>query len=238
MIDESEEALDPPGPQRVALRALVLAAVSCRGLIEEDSPNPRAESLRKKVREWLEQIGAIEEVEAREGRLLATRLGELSSVEELDASWVSEGAAVLAWALERAELPSFHEPFRPADVARCLGFLEPRDATAAFEPSLREPEEIEWLANHYLTVHWRLRQFGLDGEPMDFRAMIDQCSWGPLTADGLSFLEADLAIGSLPIAKQDPDVLHAVRSIVQERHQALNWLLGEEALYSEVTTDT
>jgi hypothetical protein len=51
-------------------------------------------------------------------------------------------------------------------------------------------------------------------------------------------LDNDLAIDGVRIDKVENAAYRRTLSITQERHQAFNWLLGFERLYSEVTTDT
>ena len=62
--------------------------------------------------------------------------------------------------------------------------------------------------------------------------------FGPLSLDGLDLCEKDLAIQGVPISQATAEQWRTVMSIAQEQHQAVNWLEGQEALYSEVTTDT
>ncbi len=236
--DDPDPEPRPPDPARVAARAAVLAAVSCRGLIEQDAAEPQAEEFRRSVREWLGRIGADAEAEAAELRILDLPLGQLTSREAMDAGWRSEGLVVLAWALGRTALPAFSAMCNPSDVANALGFLQPREATVLAAPTLRAVAEIDGMEHHYLTVHWRIREFGLRRRAIDFAAYIAKCQWGPLSAAGLTLVDGELAIDGVALPNVEPGRLQAVRSIVQERHQALNWLAGWEPVYSAVTTDT
>ncbi len=68
-------SLTPPLPGPVAARALVLAAMSCRTLIEKGASDPGAEELRQEILSWLNTIGAGEELEPAEPVLLSTPLG-------------------------------------------------------------------------------------------------------------------------------------------------------------------
>ena len=63
--------LSPPDATRVAARAIVLSAVSCRSVIEKDAHKPRAEELRCKVVAWLESVGAATDMEPAEVELWA-----------------------------------------------------------------------------------------------------------------------------------------------------------------------
>jgi Domain of unknown function (DUF4272) len=238
MSDTDEFILNPPDASRVAARALVLSAVCCRGLIEGDAHEPGAEELRQKVIDWLEAVGVAGELEPAETSLLSTPLGKLDQKTKRDAGWKSEGMVVLAWALGYAELPPVHLECEPSDTANKMGFLDKLPKTPLRSPSLRDCQEIETWADTYLTLHWRLRQFSSKPEPMDFVKFVSECTWGPLRLDYLETLNSDLAIEGVPVDKVKHAVFRRVLSITQERHQAFNWLLGSEPVYSQVTTDT
>jgi hypothetical protein len=237
--NETEDySFKPPNAERVAARALVLAAVSCRGLIEEHARDPGAEELRNDIVHWLRHVGAAAELEAAEADLLAIPVGRLDRKATVNATWRSEGMVVLAWALQRVALPSVHTEPEPSEVANAIGFLHDRQTTVLARPHLRDLAEIEHRTNTYLTLHWRLRQFSIEPAPMDFRAYIARCTWANLTPDGLELIGDDLAINGTPIDKVDERARRHAVSIAIERHQAFNWLLGFESEYSAVTTDT
>jgi hypothetical protein len=228
----------PPSPERVAARALILAAVSCRALTEKDAGKPGAEELRQGLLPWLDAVGATDELEPAEIDLISTPLGELDPKTRLNAGWQSEGMAALAWVLGYAELPPVHVQCEPSDIANIMGFLDDRENTPMHSPRLRDDAEIDRLRDTCLTLHWRLRQRSFDPAPMDFVAYVAACTWGALRLDDLEILNNDLAIDGVAIDKLNDNKYHEVLSITQERHQALNWLLGFENLYSQVTTDT
>lgn len=233
-----EDVPTPPSPQRVAARAIVLAAVACRALIESDAKKPGAEQLRLDVSEWLQRIGVANEMEDSESSIVSVPLGKLDRKAGIDASWCSEGMVVLAWALGRVPLPAYYEQCDPSEVANEMGFLCDRDATVLDRPILRDPSDIQVQAETYLTLHWRLRQFSVDSKTMDFPAYVSDCAWGPLRLDGIELFDGDLAVNGIRIDRLDNSDFRATLSIVQERHRALNWLIGWESVYSQVTTDT
>jgi hypothetical protein len=235
--DEDDE-LRPPSALRVARRALVLAGLSCRGLIEADAGDAGAEQLRISVRDWWDAVGAVDESEADELRILETPLGALEQREALNAGWRSEGLAVLSWALGATPLPAFWQQCAPSEIANTLGFLQPSEETVAAAASLRSAAEIEHWADTYLTVHWRLREFGRGAVPIDFEKFVAECIWGPLTLAELETVNRDLSVDGIAIADWPQEQVQSIASIVRERHQALNWLLGFDVVYSEVSTDT
>jgi len=236
---QDENPLIPPAPERVAARALVLSAVSWRGLIEEDGDRPDdAEQQRQDAMDWLVSIGAAEEMEAEEVDVLSAPVGTLDQQVAEDATWRTEGMVVLAWALGRADLPPVHIECDAHRVLGGLGFLKDRRKTPLDRPGLRDLDEIHAWADTYLTLHWRLREYAQHPDPIDFVAYVSDCTWGPLRLDGLEIIDDDLAIDGVPLDEVEDDVLNDVLGIAQERHQALNWLVGFAPVYSEVGTDT
>jgi hypothetical protein len=235
---QAEDVPTPPTPDRVAARAIVLSAVACRALIEKDAEKPGAEQLRKDVVEWLTRIGVAGELEQSEATLLSTPLGKLDKKTTLDATWSSEGMAVLAWVLGCASLPAFYTECDPSDVANAMGFLGERKTTVLRRPELRDSGEISVAEETYLTLHWRLRQFSIERAPMDFASYVSLCKWGPLRLDELELCEGDLAVQGVRIDRLDYAAFRSTLSIVQERHRAFNWLIGWDSVYSQVTTDT
>lgn len=237
-LDDDSVENPPPSPERVAKRALVLAAVSCRGVIEND-PNPEgAEGLRARLLPWLDEVGASAELEDQERQLLAAPIGSLDPKTSLAAGWQSEAMAALAWALDCIELGLFFEQCDPAETAGKMGFLNSVAMTPLPSPFLRPAEQIAALADSYLTVHWRLREQTLRPRHMDFVEYVANCDWGALHLDGLEVVDGDLAVNGTPINQLEKSQFREALSITQERHQALNWLRGFEQVYSQVTTDT
>lgn len=229
-----------PDAGRVAARAIVLAGVACRGLIENEklSDEIGAEDLRQRIVTWIENLGVNTEMEANEAILLATPVGRLDRRPTIDATWRSEGLAVLAWALHRTALPPVHSICEPVPIANALGFLRNREMTPLFAPHVRQLQELEYWADTYLTLHWRLRQFSIEPGKMDFASYASNCNWARMRLDELELIEGDLAIKGVRIDAVDQDAFHDALSITRERRVALDWLLGFESLYSEVTTDT
>jgi hypothetical protein len=233
-----DSSVTPPLPSRVAARALVLAAISCRGLIEKDAGDRDAEELRLEILPWLDTVGAAEELEPAETDLLSTPLGGLDDKKTINMSWQSEGMLVLAWALGYANLPAFHVECEPSDIASGMGFLGERQRTPLHSPQLRGLAEIEASADLYLTLHWRLREFSLRPVTMDFVDYVARSRWGALRLDHIEIQDRDLAIDGTRLDKIEAKQLHRTLGITQERHTAFNWLLGFEPIYSEVTADT
>jgi len=145
---------------------------------------------------------------------------------------------VLAWALGRAELPPYDEPCVPYRIGPYVGFLAEYGETVLVDAGLRPHAEIEHWADTYWALHWRLRQYGLDRSTIDFARAAAAAWFGPVETSDLKTIDGDLAIAGERIDRVSDLQYHEAVSIAQERHQAFNWLLGFEPVYSQVTTDT
>jgi len=232
------EQLIPPSAPRVAARALALATVTCRAQLERDDDAEEAEIRHHHLCRWLDRLGIAEELEKDENALIRAPIGRLNQQSLIDATWRSEGLLVLGWSLGRAEMVRHDEQCDPAYLASEVGWLRERSDTVLTRPLLRERTLIEHWANTYCTIHWRLRQYGIDRGPIDFPGLVARANWGPLTLADVDLIEGDLSIRGERIDRVPTQWQHAAQSIVQERHQAFNWLLGIEPIYSLVPTDT
>ena len=153
---ENEEELDdewtPPTPQRVYARALVLSAVVARGFLEQDAGNREAEALRLRIGSWLTYIGASTEAEPQEHALLQAPLGTLLPQQAGQASWHSEGLAVLAWGLGLYDLPRYDQFVDPKAVADAVGYLRDDAKAALASAALRQTAEINQCAAQMFRV--------------------------------------------------------------------------------------
>jgi hypothetical protein len=235
---EDEGEFHPPSAMRVAKRTLVLASVACRGSIESDAGKPGAEELRRNILPWLAELRADIELEQRERELITQSLGKLDRKNAINATWKSEGLVVLAWALSFCELPSFSEQCDPPAVANGIGLLAPIHETCLRAPVLRERDDIKAWTDRYLTLHWRLRLLESNPGQMDFVDCVNRVTWGPLSLDGFDLIENDISVDDTRIDLISEKRRRDLIGIAQERHQAFNWLLGFDELYSHVTTDT
>lgn len=233
--DFSEDPWTPPTPRRVAARALVMSAVVCRGFIEKEAEEPEAEALRVRVVEWMGRMGVTTEAEPREMALLNAPLGTLLPQQAIDAGWICEGLAVLSWALQRFPLPRHDEQVSPYDVAESLDFLWDEAADLFHAPTLRSKAELQWLGDQLYDINTRLRQSIRHSSPVDF-ATFDGSDAS--TSAYIQLAENDLAIGGLPIFKAAKGDFETMVTLSRVRHEAANWLLGQEPLYSQVTADT
>ncbi|HEX8348753.1 MAG TPA: DUF4272 domain-containing protein [Hymenobacter sp.] len=236
--DDEDFQVSPPTQQRVAQRAIVLTILAYRGRLDSQSRNPAAVASWVKVKDWFGSLNINEELEPEEEHVFAAPLGTLTFQQAINAGWRTEGAGVLAWALNCYSLPKLDEFSNIDEIADGLGILNSLEKSTLYTGRLRSPEEIEHYGSIALTIHWRLRQFGLQPEAIDFEAFVRGAWWGPLSLDGVKLLKKDMAIQNKPISKADRQVVEQVQSIAMERHQAINWLMGWDEIYSDVDTST
>lgn len=237
-VQDVEEP-EPPTPERVTRRALALAAVTARALLEQDDPiEPWVAELHRDTLAWVEAIGIRGELEPDEWKVLQRPPGTLDQRAQIDATWRLEGLAVLAWALGRFKLPAYDQLVNPQALIHSLGFP---DAEAARQllaaPSLQPPAEQEALRKQLLGLHWRLRDFTLRPQAMDFRAFARDCWFGPLDISPFRLIGDDLALGDHAINDAPEDVFQSALSSAMERHKAINWLTGG-GVYSQTDTST
>lgn len=238
MNDEADKALTRPTPKRVAQRALVLASVVCRGSIEQDAGNQEADRFRFKILDWLKSCDAESELEESERDTLLTPLGKLSPEQHSTATWRAEGVAVLAWAIYRAALPQYYGFSPPRAVADALGWLTEAGCRLVASAQLRPATEISALAQRLFALHWRIADFRLRRTPINFRAFAQEAWFGPLDITGLSLIDDDLAFGNQPIGSISGHDFSMQQRLTEERRRAVEWLVGNDTIYSGVDLST
>lgn len=233
------DALHPPLPRRVAERAVVLSAVLARAFIDQDVGNPKAERFRAELLAWLRDVGVEHEIEDGERALLTSQLGRVQPKVIVDATWQSEGLAVLAWALGRLALPAYDEPCDPKSAADAVGYLSTAEARALLESvELRPAPDLAKLGQVMFALHWRLEEFRLRRSAIDFATVARETWFGPLDLTGLRLVKGDLALRGTPIVRAPADLVRTCSSSARERHRAINWILGHHPVWSKTPTST
>jgi hypothetical protein len=235
-------APNPPSPtaSRVARRALCLAAVAWRGMLErEHAAVESLESARAEFLQWVEAVGIGDELEPDEWRLLQTPVGKGDSQEYMDAEWRFEGAALLGWAIGRVNLPTYDVQADVGKIGQALGLATPeRGRSFLTDPTLRPVNEVEALSTQILGIHWRLRELRVRPGNCDFERKSQDAWFGKLPLEGIQFKNGDLAIGEYAVGDAPEHVLLPCVMTVQERHRAINWLCGDSPIYSQTDTPT
>jgi hypothetical protein len=238
--DENDFDPVPPTAERVARRALALAAVAARATLELDAPqleDPEAD--RARLLEWLGSLDIGSELEPDEWKVLQRPVGGIERQDHINAMWRVEGLAVVAWALHLYELPPDDELVVPVDLYDSIGLFNVEKAREVLvSPNLRSAEELAATQTHLLMLHWRLRDFSIRPWAMDFVSFSKSCWVGSFDVSAYRIANNDLAIGSVAIADAEDDALRKVSSLALERHLAINWLMGYSEIYSQTDTST
>lgn len=239
-MSEHQEDIEftPPTEDRVRRRAWAIAAVICRAFIETFEDTSEAAALHSRVLSWIDAIDLRSEFEGKELATIDADIGSLDHQAMLNGTWRSEGLVVLAWALQAAEIPPHDQMVDPSGITNSVLFLADDAIDRANKLRLRGDDELDRFSEIQLALHWRLRDFSLRPQAMDFRNFPEKSWFGPLSIEGVSLAEDDLAIDGIPIAKAPQDRCRQCQSIASERHQAINWLRGWHEVYSEVDTST
>lgn len=203
--------------------------------MENQEDRSFAVDLHGRVVTWIEQFGIRDELEADELAMILAPVGTLDRQQTVNGTWRSEGLAVLAWALGKFPLPRHDDTVVPVEAAESVGFLGDSPVELA---ALRPESEIDAMEQHLLALHWRLRDFRLRPVAMDFVEFVRNCRWAELSVDPEALVEGDLCIDGFRIDRADPERVRECGSIAQERHQAINWLIGDNPIYSQVETNT
>jgi hypothetical protein len=222
----------------VLRRAWAISSVVCRAFIETFDNQAEAATLHSRLLTWIDSIGLRPEFELAEIATVEADLGSLDQQAMVNGTWRSEGLVVLAWALGATAVPRHDQMADPAAIANSIHFLADDAKLAAKRLALRSPEELAAFGELQLALHWRIRDFSLRREAMDFRKFAETAWFGPLRIEGIPLAEHDLAIDGVPIAKAPEQRFRQCQSIAMERHQAINWLQGWDEIYSEVDTST
>jgi hypothetical protein len=226
----------PPSSVRIASRALALAAVTARALLEQDDSSiDEKEKQRQAVVSWANKVSADKEFEPEELEILATPVGKLNQRTAINSTWRLEGLGVLAWALNLVEQAPYDEL---VDTGLLLDTLYQSASLILESPLVRTKEETEEYGEQIFALHWRLVEFSLNSEIMNFAEIIQQPWIGLRDLSAFHLIDGDLALGGQRIDKAPANIFSQTMSLAVERHHAINWLLGYNPVYSEIDTST
>ncbi|MBL9203075.1 MAG: DUF4272 domain-containing protein [Opitutaceae bacterium] len=239
MADENQFDFEPPSAETVARRALILAAISYRGFVDLVTDDPKIPQRIATTTASLTRLGLDADMTPWEKDVLKTNLGALTPRDRINSSWVSEGLVVLAWALQKSELPAFDDQCDPHQVALSIGFTTPDGLALLQNPRLRADSELQEFGEFIYNVHWRLRDFSVSGRAYNFRSLATRARGEPILRFGLQLSEDDIATGGQSLSRAEPNARQNLTSITQERHRASSWLLGlGSSDFYEASTDT
>lgn len=231
--------LQMPNARRVAERMFILLVLACRGWIESPAtPEEKRPAKFKQLAEWFWSLEIGHELEESERAVLDTPLGNLppETVNQLVALF--DDVAVLAWALRLAEMPRHDCFFDRRALCGAVG-LYSEDARFVIDSAdLRDAIDLRAQADRLLAVHWRLREWELRPNHIDFARLAGDTWFGPIELSTLPLKDGDLAFNGQPICKADPKLLERCSTAIAHRHKAINWLCGHDPVYSRVQAAT
>ena len=239
-LEEEAPESEPPDEERVFRRFLALIAAATRGLLEHDlAGDPAAAQLHHaRLLEWIARTEIGEELEPNEWEVIQRVPGRLEPQEAVNSTWRWEGVAVLAWALGLHGLPMHDTLVTPAEIWKLVNYPEAETiGTTRSVAKLRSTDELAWMQARLLGIHWRLRDFSIRPQAMDFVQFSQESWFGGFDLTGIPVVDNDLAIGRTTISQADEDSMSIAQSAATERHQAINWLCWG-GKYSDVDTST
>ena len=161
--------------------------------------------------------------------------------ESVNATWRLEGLGVLAWALQLFEMPQYDTLVDVNDLFPAIGFLNTdgvQDVLSNAATQLRPSDELDEFSAQMLALHWRVRDYSLRPQAMNFREFGENCWFGPIDVSWAQLVDDDLAIEGTAISKASEELVSRTQSLAMERHLAINWLQGWSEIYSETDTST
>jgi hypothetical protein len=235
---DPSDAPEPADANQVRLRAWGLMAVIQRAFLEDASiTGEQFAEHYASLSAWIIERGVENAFDRDEQASLATNQGALDSKRASDATWLTEGLGVLAWALGVAELRAHDEEYDLFALHEALGFLD--DVPPALDPPrIRARAELERKHGQLLAIHWRLREFRLRPVPIDFAGLAGRGVFDVFDIDGIPLADGDLVVHGRPISTAPAGAVQHASSIALERHRAIEWLMDARTAYSNVDTST
>lgn len=231
---------EPPSRERVTRRTLALTAIAARATLEIDAPQMKDADLhRQRILQWVDDLNLGDELEPDEWNVLQRPVGKLDERSCVNAMWRVEGLAVLAWSLGLCDLPPDDQLVVPTELyQRTALFDVARASELLATATLRSVDQLDAMQVHFMMLHWRLRDFSLRPEPMDFVKFSKNCWIGSFDITKFHIRDNDLAIGDVAINDASAERVRLSQSIAAERHLAANWLAAGSELYSNTDTST
>lgn len=226
-------------PRLVAERALILANVTRRGLLDlvEDDLE-QAESDRFELFAWsmMHFAGALE---LEEEALLREPAGGLAEDEIAACLDAGESLAMLVWCLSPTQAP-LPEPDEPAPISDLLHALPgPWDDPAPYlsGPSLRSEEQIAVARERAEVWLWRSSIENASQQGRATAQAIAEVACEAATSGLIDRADDDLAIAGVPFAQLGEDRQATIVAVSTARLHALNWVCGFGGSWEETPLD-
>jgi hypothetical protein len=234
--DEPEIAT--PVARRVAERMYAMLSVAYRGVLDINSERVHREAYLTRLADWFWTLNVGHELEDHERHILDQPLGAIGRDEAMAISQQLEAVAVLAWALELAELPAPDQFVQAKRLADVLGLFREDTRFVIDSAELRHEHDLRAAADQIMAVHWRLREFAINPNAIDFERMCAESWFGPIDPGSIPMLNGDLSIGNVALVDSDPATVARISVTIQHRHRAINWLCGHHPVFSQVDIST
>jgi len=170
---------------------------------------------REQVVSWLRREGLWDTVSSEESQFLLS--ASPTPQQRINATWRAEALFPLLWSLGLVpELPSPQQLCNLQLIQSVLPPLFKPVADFISSARLRADAEIHAANEEICQIHWRVRDAQLRGRP---------------TPPG--------KLARMPVPDCEPPVKSYHSGVVQERHYALNWLIGYGGQdWDDISTDT
>lgn len=236
----------PPSVLRQIKRMFCLTAMAVLSSTAEAIQNhdPDSDAARGQFDQtiaWI-KVNAEDELTDEERACVNAKPEDWTQRQLIDGSWRFQAAAMIGWALGLTEWLSIWESYDPEHFDFVFILTSAEEVQAMVQP--RPMQEVELKNSVACAWLWRCRDSQVN-PPSGFferrkKAKFDaefaaECSksgeflppiGGDLNVNGTPF-------GKLPRAEQD-----LIHSRANERLRALNWLVGQQPDYQDITCDT
>lgn len=202
----------------------------------DGDPHPKAASAARRISElfredWLAGLT----LDPPEKRFIDAPFGTLPQSQRIEASWLIENAAVLAWSMNVVELPPFYQRIDGAALSQALGVFHSGHVERIAQAPLRDPNEIVAGGRTYAALWWRFTKFRQNPAPLDFQSKLTEPDGQHLLVDGLQFIDRDLAVDGKRLMELSQEKFETTFGIIQQRYQEFRKLLGYDRGGSRIT---
>ncbi len=178
-----------------------------------------------RLHEWVKLHGLDSVMRQDEAAILHAKPGLLNDRQKLTASWLIEGATVLAWALKMRPKPGYDEMTEDMiEIARQTKFLK----EIAADHELRAKDELIEYQMMVRTCLWRAREYDRGVKNQDLKHMIAHMTAIDLSGEHLAFIGNDLSVFGKTLDKLDAEELDSFHCCLTERYRGINWILAED----------
>jgi hypothetical protein len=232
---EDEFEYQPPSIERVKLRLMVLAANGARVFAENmflESPEEWTENIAE-LRAYV-NTELVSELTADEKARHDAPAGAWSESDLLQDSWDREATAPLLWALGIQERTHWQHDRPIWDEI----FDWPEMKTWRPEAKLLSLDKIDDEQRMYEAIYWRIR--AREGESKSHIDYVRKLMGRSAKLKHITIAsDGDLAnLEGVSVSSWNESFMNHTTSLVMERMQALNWLIGQESDWDKITLDT